>query len=75
MQEAQISPEASYIATTILVAYVGSVVLGRIYCGMHSTLDCVAGAVLGTFAWAMQLRYGEWLEDWMTTSGLTGDVQ
>ena len=73
IQEAQVSPERTYIITGILVFYAGSVVLGRIYCGMHSISDCVAGAVLGTLTWTMQLRYGQWLDDWMTTPGLTGE--
>jgi dihydrosphingosine 1-phosphate phosphatase len=75
IQESQISPELSYIVTAILVFYAGSVVLGRIYCGMHSISDCVAGAMLGTLAWSMQLHYGQWLDDWMTTPGLTGEQE
>lgn len=48
----------------LLVTYAGSVVLGRIYCGMHSVSDCVAGSMIGVLSFFAVESYGGLFEDW-----------
>ncbi|KAF8308309.1 PAP2-domain-containing protein [Clavulina sp. PMI_390] len=42
-----------------IALYVGSVVGGRIYCGMHGVSDCVVGILIGTFTVLMNMAFGE----------------
>ncbi|GHJ86026.1 hypothetical protein NliqN6_2428 [Naganishia liquefaciens] len=52
LQETQaISQTAVYIGKIALLWYASSVIFGRIYCGMHSTTDCAAGAIMGWACW------------------------
>lgn len=48
------------------VVFVLSIVLGRLYCGMHGFLDVLCGAFIGTFLWAARLKYGPWMDAIMT---------
>ncbi|TKA67688.1 hypothetical protein B0A49_06185 [Cryomyces minteri] len=45
--------------------YAISIILGRLYCGMHGFLDVVVGSVLGAGLTALQCAYGEAFDDWM----------
>ena len=48
-----------------LLFYVLSIVLGRIYTGMHSIVDCTAGVTLGILVWAVHAVYWEPVETWL----------
>ncbi|KAF8983475.1 hypothetical protein BGZ52_000863 [Haplosporangium bisporale] len=49
-----------------LAVYLFSVVFGRLYCGMHSSTDLVAGALIGIFVWALQWTFHESIDHLMT---------
>jgi dihydrosphingosine 1-phosphate phosphatase len=57
------TPVAYYTAVSVLVWYAGSIVLGRLYCGMHSFVDCIAGSLLGASIGLIQGTYGQQFEE------------
>ena len=48
-----------------LLFYATSVVYGRIYAGMHSIIDCIAGSLLGAAITAVQWGYFDQIEDFV----------
>lgn len=62
------SPLVRLFVNVSLPIYAGSVVVGRIYCGMHSISDCVVGMLLGCFTFALNVYIGESLETLMANS-------
>ena len=50
--------------------YASSLVLGRLYCGMHGFLDVIWGSILGAGLAAVQCIYGQQYDDWFHTSSL-----
>jgi membrane-associated phospholipid phosphatase len=62
-----------HVAVAILFGlYAFSIVFGRLYCGMHSFTDCVAGILMGCGIWAVQFCFGEVFENAMMTPGYYG---
>ena len=55
-----------------LVFYVGTIIGGRLYLGMHGFVDCTVGFILGVGMWLIQLLYMPILEDWLRVSGWMG---
>lgn len=41
----------AYVGLPVLLFYALSIILGRMYCGMHSIADCVAGTIMGWACW------------------------
>lgn len=54
-----------------LLFYATSVVYGRIYAGMHSIIDCVAGSALGAAITAVQWRWFDHIEDFVKINSWT----
>lgn len=61
--EPDISPLSNTILQAVSYCYGCSIVVGRMYCGMHGFLDVFVGAVLGTAISMIQYWYGELLDD------------
>src|SRR5271170_5257047 len=57
------SPIAYSMATSVIVWYATSIVLGRLYCGMHSFTDVAVGTILGSTIGVIQGLYGPLIED------------
>lgn len=55
-----------------LVAYASSVVLGRIYCGMHSVSDCVVGGAIGIATWIAINSLEDTIESWLVNPSYGG---
>ena len=53
-----------------LYAYMTSIVLGRLYCGMHGFLDVFIGAALGALLAAIQCSYGNVFDDFIHAGSL-----
>lgn len=68
--QSQLSGTLKLLADGLILIYAGSVVLGRVYCGMHGLSDCVAGAILGCFTFAVNSYLGDSLENWMINPSL-----
>ncbi|KAJ9193627.1 hypothetical protein DTO166G4_2729 [Paecilomyces variotii] len=57
--ETVMSPLLNTVLQGTLYLYVFSIVIGRLYCGMHGFFDVVIGCALGAFIALVQCRYGE----------------
>ncbi|KAK9472329.1 phosphatidic acid phosphatase type 2/haloperoxidase [Dipodascopsis tothii] len=47
--------------------YVVSIVLGRLYCGMHGFLDVIAGSFLGWLLWYLRATFGPALDAYIAS--------
>lgn len=52
-------------------AYAVSIVLGRMYCGMHGFFDVIVGSALGVLLAVLQLAYGTPFDDWIAAGSWT----
>ncbi|KAF9694531.1 hypothetical protein EKO04_007581 [Ascochyta lentis] len=53
--------------------YALSIILGRLYCGMHGFLDVLVGSTLGAVITVFQLALSDWIDSWIF-SGSYKDV-
>ena len=53
--------------------YAISIILGRLYCGMHGFLDVLVGSTLGALITVFQLVFSDWIDSWIF-SGSYKDV-
>ncbi|KAL8924056.1 MAG: hypothetical protein Q9172_002855 [Xanthocarpia lactea] len=60
-----INPTMKTILDIISYFYATSIILGRLYCGMHGFFDVVVGAILGALLSVIQCLYGETFDDFM----------
>ncbi|KAH0340336.1 sphingosine-1-phosphate phosphohydrolase-like protein, partial [Aureobasidium melanogenum] len=51
--------------------YAISIVLGRMYCGMHGFFDVIVGSTLGALIAVLQLAYGTSFDDWIAAGSWT----
>lgn len=59
----------SYLALHLAnVAYVFSIVAGRIYCGMHGFLDVLVGGSIGVFLWWIRYMFGFQMDYFLSTN-------
>ena len=56
----------------VLLAYVFSIVGGRLYTGMHGFLDCSVGIILGIIGWLLQRLVMPEVDKWVQSSGWSG---
>ncbi|KAI9722004.1 MAG: hypothetical protein M1812_001964 [Candelaria pacifica] len=74
------SPDSSTNPTTRLIleslayCYAFSIVLGRIYCGMHGFFDVLIGSALGALLSLIQCVYGDAIDDFMYSSSWTAPM-
>ncbi|KAA6407648.1 MAG: sphingosine-1-phosphate phosphohydrolase [Lasallia pustulata] len=55
---------------TLSYCYAISIVLGRLYCGMHGFLDVIIGSALGALLSVVQCLYGEMFDDYLYSGSL-----
>ncbi|KAI8971283.1 PAP2-domain-containing protein [Trametes punicea] len=67
--EAAISSTTYYILIGVLLFYVFSIVYGRLYTGMHSFTDCLAGMAIGAAIWELHILLGKYVDSWVQTNG------
>lgn len=53
--------------------YALSIIVGRLYCGMHGFLDVLVGSALGALITVFQLAFSDWIDSWIF-SGSYKDV-
>lgn len=56
----------------VLLAYVFTIVGGRVYTGMHGFMDCTVGVILGILSWVLQRLVMPEVEKWVLNSGWGG---
>lgn len=70
--QSDLAPLTSILLQTGLYLYVTSIVIGRLYCGMHGFLDVVVGSLLGALLGFIQCVYGPKFDDYVFSSSVKG---
>lgn len=74
------SPDCTYAPTTKILLestgyfYAASIIIGRLYCGMHGFLDVIVGSVLGAVISLVEFYYGPVFEAYLHSSGWTAPL-
>ncbi|KAK9248234.1 phosphatidic acid phosphatase type 2/haloperoxidase [Lipomyces tetrasporus] len=63
------SPFSLLLLRVLMWVYMGSIVLGRIYCGMHGFLDVLAGGILGALIFYLRWMFGDAIDQFITMPG------
>lgn len=59
-----------FLLKALSYCYAASIVLGRLYCGMHGFLDVIIGSALGALLSVVQCLYGEVFDDYIYSGSL-----
>ncbi|EEP75491.1 conserved hypothetical protein [Uncinocarpus reesii 1704] len=70
--ESTLSPFAKALFQFLLFVYGTSIVVGRLYCGMHGFLDVVAGCALGALLGFIQCAYGALIDEYVLSGSFQG---
>ncbi|KAK4133209.1 PAP2-domain-containing protein [Trichocladium antarcticum] len=62
------SPAASVVIEIIAYAYAVSIVIGRLYCGMHGFVDVIVGSLMGAAISLLEFYYAVPFETWLYAS-------
>lgn len=65
-----LSPQFKLGLQVFCYCYAFSIVLGRLYCGMHGFFDVIWGSLLGAVLALVQCRWGEEFDDWLVAGNL-----
>ena len=65
--ESTVGAHARVAFRGLIYLYVSSIVLGRLYCGMHGLMDVVIGSLLGALISYVQVLYGQAFDDYILT--------
>lgn len=65
-----LSAQVAIFLQAIIYLYVASIVLGRLYCGMHGILDVVIGCSMGALIGLVQFHYGPAFDEFVLTGSL-----
>lgn len=60
-----VNPTLKFALEILSYCYATSIVLGRLYCGMHGFFDVVVGSALGALLAMIQCLYGEAFDDFL----------
>ncbi|ERF74279.1 hypothetical protein EPUS_01966 [Endocarpon pusillum Z07020] len=63
-----LSPKINILLQAISYFYASSIVLGRLYCGMHGFFDVIIGSMLGAAISFVQCTYGDVIDDFIHTA-------
>ncbi|KAJ5106802.1 Dihydrosphingosine 1-phosphate phosphatase [Penicillium angulare] len=66
--DSTVNPQTNLVLQVVTYLYVISIVLGRLYCGMHGMLDCVVGSTLGALIGYAQYSLGPAFDDYILSS-------
>lgn len=61
----EINPTVKSSLEILLYCYAASIILGRLYCGMHGFFDVVIGSILGALLAIIQCLYGETFDEFL----------
>ncbi|KAJ5279221.1 Dihydrosphingosine 1-phosphate phosphatase [Penicillium angulare] len=67
-----VSPQTNLALQVVIYLYVTSIVLGRLYCGMHGMLDCFVGCTLGALIGYAQYSLGPAFDDYILSASWVG---
>ncbi|KAJ6144710.1 Dihydrosphingosine 1-phosphate phosphatase [Penicillium chermesinum] len=72
--DSTVTPQTNVILQGITYLYVTSIVLGRLYCGMHGMLDVVIGCILGALIGLAQYLLGPAFDDYLLYTSWKGVI-
>jgi membrane-associated phospholipid phosphatase len=61
-QTDEYSPAVNLSLQALFYLYAVSIILGRLYCGMHGFLDVLVGSILGALITVFQLTFSDWID-------------
>lgn len=64
-QSDEFSPALNIGLQALFYLYAVSIIIGRLYCGMHGFLDVLVGSVLGAVITVFQLVFSDWIDSWI----------
>jgi hypothetical protein len=64
-QTDEYSPAVNLSLQALFYLYAVSIILGRLYCGMHGFLDVLVGSILGALITVFQLTFSDWIDSWI----------
>ncbi|KAJ5051719.1 uncharacterized protein L3040_001492 [Drepanopeziza brunnea f. sp. 'multigermtubi'] len=66
--DSQLSPSTKVIVEVLSYTYAISIVLGRLYCGMHGFIDVIVGSIMGAGISAVECLYGARIDKFLHSS-------
>ncbi|KAK2794280.1 hypothetical protein FQN52_008638 [Onygenales sp. PD_12] len=69
-QSDSIDRSTRLLILAVLSVYVVSIVMGRLYCGMHGFFDVVMGSLLGAVLGIAQCKYGEAFDNFLFSGSM-----
>ncbi len=63
-------PKVRILLEGLSYFYATSIILGRLYCGMHGFFDVVIGSILGALLALVQCKYGETFDNYIHSGSL-----
>ncbi|KAI9836750.1 MAG: hypothetical protein M1837_003238 [Sclerophora amabilis] len=63
--ESTVPPNTRLLIEVFLYIYAISIILGRLYCGMHGFLDVIIGGLVGAFVAGVQCLYGQSMDEYL----------
>lgn len=63
--EIELAPVLRTVALIIGYCYATSIIIGRLYCGMHGFFDVIIGGLLGALFAGVQVVCGDSFDDWI----------
>ena len=66
--DSTLSPQVNIVLQAITYLYVCSIVLGRLYCGMHGFFDVVIGCLLGFLLAFLQYTFGPTVDEYVVSA-------
>jgi len=64
-QSDEYSSAVNIALQALFYIYAVSIILGRLYCGMHGFLDVLVGSILGALITVFQLTLSDWIDSWI----------
>lgn len=69
--DCQLQSSTKIILETLSYCYAFSIILGRLYCGMHGFLDVIVGSIMGAFISVIECVYGPDIDKYLHSSTWT----
>lgn len=66
--ESQLQPSTKLIVEILSYTYAFSIILGRLYCGMHGFIDVIIGSIMGAGISAIECIYGADIDRYLHSS-------
>lgn len=63
--DCQLNASTKLLLEALSYSYAFSIVLGRLYCGMHGFLDVIVGSIIGAAISAVECIYGPSIDNWL----------